>query len=130
MPAPPASSVTVPAGQRAQVESAWSTYHAKSRLIPETSAGTPVRNQGPGRSLPGPDAGHPLQPAGGDPEGRHSDHPGSCPDDTDSQADNGGLTSLKVRSGRDGDDIKIVKRRDSAGRNTLVEQPRRKRVIA
>jgi hypothetical protein len=68
--------------------------------------------------------GHALQPAGGDPEGRHSDHPGSCPDGTDSQADNGGLTSLNVRGGRDGDDIKIVKRRVSAGRNTLVEQPR------
>ena len=27
--------------------------HAKSRLIPETSAGTPVRRQGPGGSLPG-----------------------------------------------------------------------------
>ena len=38
--------------------------HAKSRLIPETSADTPVRNQGPGRSLPGPDAGHPLHTAG------------------------------------------------------------------
>ena len=47
--------------------------------------------QGPGRSLPGPDAGHPLQPAGGDPQGRHPDHPGSCPDGTDSQADNGDL---------------------------------------
>ena len=39
--------------------------HAKSRLTLETSADTPVRNQGPGRSLPGPDAGHPLQGAGG-----------------------------------------------------------------
>jgi hypothetical protein len=26
---------------------------------------TPVRNHGPGRSLPGPDAGHPLHRAGG-----------------------------------------------------------------
>ena len=39
--------------------------HAKSRLIPELSAGTPVRNQGLGRSLPGPDAGHRLHSAGG-----------------------------------------------------------------
>jgi hypothetical protein len=39
--------------------------HAKSRLIPETSTDTPVRRQGPGRSLPGPDAGHPLHSAGG-----------------------------------------------------------------
>ena len=31
--------------------------HAKSRLTPETSADTPVRNQGPGRSLPGPGRG-------------------------------------------------------------------------
>ena len=38
--------------------------HAKSRLTLETSTDTPVRNQGPGRSLPGPDAGHPLQGAG------------------------------------------------------------------
>jgi hypothetical protein len=29
------------------------------------SAPPPVRDQGPGRSLPGPDAGHPLQAAGG-----------------------------------------------------------------
>jgi len=34
--------------------------HAKSCLILETSAGTPVRDQGPGGSQPGPDAGHPL----------------------------------------------------------------------
>ena len=39
--------------------------HAKSCLIPETSADTPARNQGPGGSLPGPDAGHPLYGAGG-----------------------------------------------------------------
>jgi hypothetical protein len=32
-------------------------------LDPETTADTPARNQGPGRSLPGPDAGHPLQRA-------------------------------------------------------------------
>jgi hypothetical protein len=30
-------------------------------LNPGASADTPVRDQGPGRSLPGPDAGHPLQ---------------------------------------------------------------------
>ena len=29
------------------------------------STDTPVRNQGPGRSLPGPDSGHPLHGAGG-----------------------------------------------------------------
>ena len=34
--------------------------HAKSCLTLETTADTPVRNQGPGRSLPGPDAGHPC----------------------------------------------------------------------
>ena len=38
--------------------------HVKSCLILETTAGTPVSNQGPGRSLPGPDAGHPLHGAG------------------------------------------------------------------
>jgi hypothetical protein len=39
--------------------------HAKSRLILATSTATPVRDQGPGGSLPGPDAGHPLYCAGG-----------------------------------------------------------------
>ena len=34
-------------------------------LDPGATADTPVRNHGPGRSLPGPDAGHPLQGAGG-----------------------------------------------------------------
>ena len=38
--------------------------HAKSRLTLAASADTPVRNQRPGGSLPGPDAGHPLQGAG------------------------------------------------------------------
>ena len=37
----------------------------KVTLDPVATADTPVRNQGPGRSLPGPDAGHPLQRAGG-----------------------------------------------------------------
>jgi len=37
--------------------------HAKSCMTLELSTDTPVRNQGPGRSLPGPDAGHPLQGA-------------------------------------------------------------------
>jgi hypothetical protein len=64
VPAPPGSSVTVTAGDehraRCQVN-----VHAKSRLIPETQWDTPVRNQGPGQSLPGPDAGHPLHGAGG-----------------------------------------------------------------
>jgi len=45
--------------------------HAKSRLILETSANTPVRRQGPGRSLPGPDAGHSLHRAAG-----HGEYPG------------------------------------------------------
>jgi hypothetical protein len=36
----------------------------KVMLDPGVSTDTPVRNQGPGRSLPGPDAGHPLQAAG------------------------------------------------------------------
>ena len=39
--------------------------HVKSRLTPETTAGTPARNRGSGGSLPGPDAGHPLHRAGG-----------------------------------------------------------------
>jgi hypothetical protein len=38
--------------------------HARSCLTPETSAGTPVRSQGPGRSLPGSGAGQPLHSAG------------------------------------------------------------------
>jgi hypothetical protein len=37
---------------------------AKSRLTLETSTATPARDQGPGGSLPGPDAGHPLHSAG------------------------------------------------------------------
>ena len=64
MPAPPASSVTVTAGQRAQAGRCPANVHAKSHLILETSADTPVRKQGPGRSLPGPDAGHPLHATG------------------------------------------------------------------
>ena len=42
-------------------------------LDPGASAGTPVRRQGPGRSLPGPDAGHPLQGAGRLAAGRPAD---------------------------------------------------------
>jgi hypothetical protein len=38
---------------------------AKSRLTLETSADTPARSRGPGGSLPGPDAGHPLHRTGG-----------------------------------------------------------------
>ena len=38
--------------------------HAKSCLILETTAGILVSNQGPGKSLPGPGAGHPLHGAG------------------------------------------------------------------
>ena len=38
--------------------------HAKSRLTRGVSADTPARRQGPSRSLPGPDAGHPLHTAG------------------------------------------------------------------
>jgi hypothetical protein len=42
------------------------------------SAPPPVRDQGPGSSLPGPDAGHPLQAAGGH-HGRNLDVPATCP---------------------------------------------------
>jgi hypothetical protein len=51
-------------GQPAQVEGAGQRTREVT-LDPGASADTPVRNQGPGRSLPGPDAGHPLQGAGG-----------------------------------------------------------------
>jgi hypothetical protein len=40
-------------------------HHAKSRLTLEPNADTPVRRQGPGGSLPGLDAGHPLHDTGG-----------------------------------------------------------------
>jgi hypothetical protein len=39
-------------------------------LDPGASADTPVRGQGPGGSLPGPDAGHPLRAAA-----PHDHHP-------------------------------------------------------
>ena len=61
--APPASSMTVTAGQRAQ-QKVPGERTREVMLDPGASAGTPVRNQGPGRSLPGPDAGHPLQATG------------------------------------------------------------------
>jgi hypothetical protein len=61
--APPASSVTVTAGQRTRVKVAGERTREVT-LDPGASADTPVRNQGPGGSLPGPDAGHPLQGAG------------------------------------------------------------------
>jgi hypothetical protein len=61
--APPASSMTVTAGRRAQ-EKVPGVRSREVMLDPGASADTPVRNQGPGRSLPGPDAGHPLQGAG------------------------------------------------------------------
>jgi hypothetical protein len=66
--APPASSVTVTAGQRAQVKVTGERTREVT-LDPGATAGTPVRNQGPGRSLSGPDADHPLHGAGspGDP---------------------------------------------------------------
>ena len=62
------SSIKRDCGRRAT--STGETYlvngHAKSlRLTLAASADTPVRNQGPGGSLPGPDAGHPLHGAGG-----------------------------------------------------------------
>jgi hypothetical protein len=60
--APPASSATVAAGQRAQVKVPGQRTHEVA-LDTGVSADTPVRNQGPGRSLPGPNAGHPLQAA-------------------------------------------------------------------
>ena len=38
--------------------------HATSRLTPEPLRALRSETQGPGRSLPGPDAGHPLQGTG------------------------------------------------------------------
>jgi hypothetical protein len=55
--------MTVTAGQPAQVKQPGARTR-EVKLDPGASADTPVRNQGPGRSLPGPDAGHPLQAAG------------------------------------------------------------------
>ena len=72
---------TAGTGEKCQVNG-----HAKPRLTPETTADTPVRNQGPGRSLPGPDAGHPRQDAGGPaatwtwpPASRNSPRPSRMP---------------------------------------------------
>src|SRR5258708_9963745 len=62
--APPASSATVTAGQRAQVEPPGERTR-KAALDLGASADTPVRRQGPGGRLPGPGDGHPLQVAGG-----------------------------------------------------------------
>src|SRR5258708_28393788 len=62
--APPASSATVTAGQRAQVEPPGERTR-KAALDLGASADTPVRRQGLGGSLPGPGAGHPLQGTGG-----------------------------------------------------------------
>ena len=63
--APPVSSVTVTAGQPAQGKVPGErTSREVTTLDTGASADTPVRNQGPGRSLPGPDAGHPLHGAG------------------------------------------------------------------
>src|SRR5690348_262695 len=55
--------MTVTAGQRAQAarQRVPGERTREVMLDPGTSAGTPVRNQGPGRSLPGPDAGHPCK---------------------------------------------------------------------
>jgi hypothetical protein len=58
--APPVSSATETAGQPAQVEVPGPGTREVT-LDPGASADTPARRQGPGRSLPGPDAGHPLQ---------------------------------------------------------------------
>jgi hypothetical protein len=63
VPAPPASSATIAAGQPAQVKLPGQRTREVA-LDTGASADTPVRNQGPGCSLPGPDAGHPLQGAG------------------------------------------------------------------
>jgi hypothetical protein len=52
VPAPPASSMTMTPGQWAQVESAWSTYIAKSCLILETTADTPASNKGQAGACP------------------------------------------------------------------------------
>jgi len=58
VPAPPAS-------RTAQTEKTFKERNFfTAALDPGASADTPVRNQGPGRSLPGPDAGHPLHGAG------------------------------------------------------------------
>ena len=61
--APPASSAAVTAGQRAQVKVPGQRTREVT-LDTGVSTDTPVRNQGSGRSLPGADAGHPLQRAG------------------------------------------------------------------
>jgi hypothetical protein len=66
VPAPPASSVTVTAGQRAQVKAAGERT-SEVTLDTRASTGTPVRSQGPGGSLPGPaklGTGHPVNQAG------------------------------------------------------------------
>jgi hypothetical protein len=60
MSAPPASSVTVTAGQLAQ-EKVPGGRTREVTLDPGASADTSVRSQGSGGSLPGSDACHPLQ---------------------------------------------------------------------
>jgi hypothetical protein len=43
---------------------AWASLKSLVGDVMSLSTGTPARNQGPGSSLPGPAAGHPLQRAG------------------------------------------------------------------
>ena len=51
--------------------------HAKSRLTLEPLRTLRSEDQGPGGSLPGPDAGHPLHGAGShDTAAQYSNHPG------------------------------------------------------
>ena len=71
------------AGERCLVNA-----HAKS-LDPGASADPPVRSQGPGRSLPGRDAGHPLHGAGS-----HGELPGSRRDRCGSGNRPGSLTAF------------------------------------
>ena len=65
MSAPPVSSMTVIAGQRKQVKVPGERTREVMSSHTGASTDTPARDQGPGGSLPGPDAGHPLHSAGG-----------------------------------------------------------------
>jgi hypothetical protein len=72
--APPPSRGTRRSFQDRFAESIFGTHP----LSVGASAPPPVRDQGPGSSLPGPDAGHPLQAAGSH-DGRKRDVPVTCP---------------------------------------------------
>ena len=68
--------MTVAAGQRAQ-EKVPGERTREVAIDTGASTGTPVRNQGSGGSLPGPDAGHPLHGTGAhDDEDRGAEVPG------------------------------------------------------